>query len=240
MNIESRTHFGLVLQPRTRGYHLTRDNYVTLTNKRSFGKDYLYIDALASGDEKILRMYTDVYADSEGLVYTERRCKAYLDDAMENFDLNMAFFSKLDRKKFNDEVERFVKKTKFNFINDLTDYCCSGYYVMVLDDYCQLYIGTANNIKDRIRQHWNGGKMRLDRLVCGCISNSKLSIDSFRSLDTTRILAYRTIETYSSEDRYIGYFSDDFVCNRASGGRLLSEDPFSIDMINRYKFRSFE
>lgn len=240
MNVESRTHFGLVLRPRTHGFHLTRDNYATLTNKRSFGKDYLYIEALESNNEKILQMYTDVFSDTEGLVYTDKRCEKYFTDAMENFDLNMAFFSSLDRKKFNQEVDRFVKKTKFKYISDLNDCCCSGYYVMVLDDYCQLYVGTANNIKDRIRQHWNGGKMRLDRLVCGNVKSSKLSIDSFRSLDTTRILVYNAKDIYTSEGKYITYFSDEFVCNRVSGGRFLGDNPFSIDNIDRFKYRTFE
>jgi hypothetical protein len=219
---------------------LTRENYATLTNRRSLGKDFIYIEAIQSNNKEILGIYSDIYADSEGLVYTDSRCKKYMEEAMENFDLNMVFFNNLDRKKFNQELNRFVKKTKFNYINDLNDCSCSGYYVMVLDDYSQLYVGTAKNIKDRIRQHWNGGKMRLDRLVCGSITSSKLSVDSFRSLDTTRILVYKTNKTYESEDKFIRCFSDDFICNRACGGMLLDADPFSFDMIDRYKFRALE
>lgn len=234
------THFGLELRPRTRGYYLTRDNYATMTNKRSFGKDELFVQAVETNDAKLLRLYEGVYADSEGLVYTDGTCKRFLDDAMKNFDLNMTFFSKLDRTKFNHEIDMFVKKTEFMQIEDLRDYSCSGYYAMILDGYCQIYIGTANNIKDRIRQHWGGGKVRLDRLVCGCVTTSKLSIDSFRSLDTTRMLVFKSRYAYVSEDEFINFFSHDFICNRSSGGRFLGNDPFSIESFDRYKFRSFE
>jgi len=240
MDVESKTHFGLVLRPRTRGYHLTRENYASLTNRSSFGKNYIYIDALQSNDEKILRIFADVYSDSEGLIYTDKRCEKYLTEAMENFDLNMDFFRKLDRNKFDHEVDSFIKKTKFKQIADLRDCCYSGYYVMILDNYCQIYIGTSNNIKERIKQHWSGGKIRLDRLVCGSVNTSKLSIDSFRSLDTTRILVYKTKRTYSSEDEYIQYFSKDFRCNRVCGGLFSGDKPFSIDELDRYDFRSFE
>ena len=240
MKIESRTHFGLEIKPRTRGFRLTRDNFITFTNRSTFGKDEYYINALKSKEDRILKMYAEIYSDSEGRIYTDAQCERFRDEALRNFDLNMAFFSRLDRSRFNYEVDRFAYKTKFRFISDLKSCCYSGYYVMILDDYCQVYIGTANNIKERIQKHWGGGKMRLDRLVCGSENNSKLSIDSFRSLDTTRILVYESQETYTAEDKYIGFFSDDFVCNRARGGRLLSEEPFSIDAIDKYKFRTFE
>lgn len=234
------THFGLEVQPRKRGYFLNKENYVSMNNRRSLGKDEVYKRALEANNIEILAYYEGIYADSEGLIYTEDTCNRFLHEAMENFDLNMAFFSKLDRKKFNAEIDLFVKKTKFKNVYDLNSCCCAGYYVMILDGYCQLYVGTSKNIKDRIRQHWNGGKLRLDRLVCGSVNTSKLSIDSFRCLDTTRLLVYRTQNIYSTEDDYIGYFSDDYLCNRVKGGLFLGDNPFSIDSADRYKYRSFE
>lgn len=73
----------------------------------------------------------------------------------------------------------------------------------------------------RIRQHWTKGKS-FDRLLfpMGNVDSSILSIDSFRALDTTRIYIYITDETYSSEDKFSNQFSDKFVCNRITGGKI--------------------
>ena len=91
---------------------------------------------------------------------------------------------------------------------------------MVIGEYSQIYIGTSNDIMKRIRQHWSDGKMKLDRLLCGDVTRSKLSIDSFRALDTTRIFVYPTDVTYSREDEFINCFSDEYICNRIIGGKI--------------------
>ena len=104
---------------------------------------------------------------------------------------------------------------------------------MVLGEYCQVYIGTSQNIKERIRQHWGGSKNRFDRLIFGGIEASKLSINSFRALDTTRIFVYKTDELYTQEDKYINCFSDKFVCNRLSGGIKKSEIDILLSVKNR-------
>lgn len=132
----------------------------------------------------------------------------------------MKFFERLDNAKFKNEISNFLNKTKFFEIIDLNDYSCSGYYMMIIDEYCQLYIGTTKDIKRRIRQHWAGGKLKFDRLIFGEIIKSRFSIDSFRALDTTRILVYPTDDIYSQEDEFIKHFSNEFVCNRISGGTM--------------------
>lgn len=213
-------HFGITIMPRTRGYKLTRDNYAVISNKSTHGKNMIYMQVLKNNDEKLIKAYTEIYADKEGLIYRDDWCEKHLVEVMQNFDLNMKFFKKLDHVKFEDEIAQFIKKTKFFEITDLSEYSCPGYYVMILDAYCQLYIGTTEDIKKRIRQHWAGGKMRFDRLICGPITKSKLSIDSFRALDTTRILVYPTDDIYCYEDNFINYFSNEFACNRTGGGTM--------------------
>jgi hypothetical protein len=91
----------------------------------------------------------------------------------------------------------------------------------VLDEYCQLYIGTASDIKNRIRKHWTNRKA-FDRLLfpVNGITTSILSIDSFRAYDTTRIYIYKTSDIYDKEDDIINYFPKQYVCNRLAGGRL--------------------
>lgn len=218
MNDKSVTHFGIILASRTHGYKLTRENYATISDKSTFGKNTIYIQAIERNDEKLMKAYSEVYADKEGLIYRDNWCKKRLIEIMQNFDLNLNFFRSLDHTKFDDEITQFLKKTKFIEITDLKEYSCPGYYVMILNKYCQLYVGTSENIKRRIRQHWAGGKMKFDRLISGQVTKSKLSIDSFRALDTTRILVYPTDKIYCEEENFINYFSEEFVSNRISGG----------------------
>lgn len=220
MNDKSITHFEITMALRTRGYKLTRENYAIISNKSTHGKNMIYMQALKKNDEKLIKTYSEIYADKEGLIYRDDWCEKHLVGVMQNFDLNMKFFERLHHVEFEDEIANFLRKTKFVEIRDLSKYSCSGYYVMILDKYCQVYIGTTKDIKKRIRQHWAGGKMRFDRLICGSITKSKLSIDSFRALDTTRILVYPTDYIYSQEDKFINYFSNEFVCNRIGGGTM--------------------
>ncbi|WMJ84451.1 hypothetical protein ACS3UN_07135 [Oscillospiraceae bacterium LTW-04] len=203
---------------RTRGYKLTRENYADVSNKSTLGKNLIYIKALEDKDENLIKCYSEVYADYEGLVYKDDWCKTHLAKVMQNYDLNIEFFGKLDHEEFEREITNFLHRSPFFEITDLTNYSCPGYYIMILDKFCQLYIGTTQDILKRIKQHWYGGKMRFDRLIFGQVTNSKLSIDSFRALDTTRILIYPTSNIYSHENKYIDFFSNKFVCNRTSGG----------------------
>lgn len=218
MDNKAVTHFGITMNLKTRGYKLTRENYAIISKKSTRGKNIIYIQALKDNDEKWIERYSRKYADEEGLIYRDDWCEQHLVTVMQNFDLNMEFFERLDQHKFEDEIGKFIKKTNFFEISDLNEYSKPGYYVIILDKYCQLYIGTTKDIKKRIRQHWGGGKMRFDRLISGQMTTSKLSIDSFRALDTTRILVYPTDDIYEQEDDFINYFSNEFLCNRIGGG----------------------
>jgi len=133
----------------------------------------------------------------------------------------MQFFASLNHDDFQSELNSFLKKnTRFVEVTDLTQYNqVSGYYIMVLDKYCQVYIGTTNDIMRRIHQHWTKSKS-FDRLLFPmyAVDRSVLSIDSFRALDTTRIFVYATKKTYTSENKYINSFSPQFVSNRLGGG----------------------
>lgn len=87
--------------------------------------------------------------------------------------------------------------------------------MMILDEYCQLYIGTSTNIKKRILDHWCKIKP-FDRLLFpqNAINTSLLSIDSFKAYDTTRIYTYFTTELYVHEDNYLRDIPDQFLYNR--------------------------
>ncbi|HBU12738.1 MAG TPA: hypothetical protein DEB31_08450 [Clostridiales bacterium] len=200
------THFSVTVLDGKHGLKLTQENYAIVNNKNS-----------------LVPFQNITYTDKEGIYYSDEWCAKHLDDCLKNFDLNMKFFSTLNRKEFNTSITTFLKKhQRFRQISGL-NICAgkSGYYMMVLDEYCQLYSGTTNDIMRRIRQHWSSSKA-FDRLLfpIGAVDTSILSVDSFRAYDTTRIYAYITPDTYEREDNYISYFPAKFVCNRITGGKI--------------------
>lgn len=204
-------HFGVTVHPGKYGLELSRDKYALINKKNSF---YMKFPEL---EEK------KAYLDESGKYYTEEWCQSYRELCLKNFDLNMNFFSSLDHNEFEKELEQFLKNNKsFVEVSDLKKYeNVKGYYLMILDKYCQIYIGTTENIKKRIQQHWTQQKS-FDRLLCPmyAVEKSVLSIDSFRALDTTRIYAYETRKTFDYEAELIKAFSSKFVANRIGGGKL--------------------
>ena len=201
-------HFGCTVMASKYGFELSRDKYAIISNKNSLPK---------------FNSMKDAQADEEGTTYTDEWCKEYRQLILQNYDLNMRFFASLNHDEFQSELEAFLKKNKaFVEVSDLTEYSgVSGYYVMVLDKYCQVYIGTTNNIRRRIQQHWSNSKS-FDRLLFPmyAVNKSVLSIDSFRALDTTRIYVCATKKTYVSDNKYINDVSPQYVCNRIGGGML--------------------
>ena len=171
-------HFGVKVLEGTRGLKLTREKYAIVNNKSS------------------LKPFSqDIYKDKERKIYSDEWCEKQLQNCLENYDLNMKYFSMLNHDEFNIEIDKFLRRNEFfGQVLDLNLYeNRAGYYMMVLDEYCQIYIGTTNDIKKRIRSHWSSSKS-FDRLLfpMGAIDSSLLSIDSFRAFDTTRIFAYTT------------------------------------------------
>ena len=124
-------HFGCTVMASKYGFELSRDKYAIISNKNSLPK---------------FNSMKDAYADEEGTTYTDEWCKEYRQLILQNYDLNMRFFASLNHDEFQSELEAFLKKNKaFVEVSDLTEYSgVSGYYVMVLDKYCQVYIGTTN------------------------------------------------------------------------------------------------
>jgi hypothetical protein len=187
-------HLGLHLMEKSGGLKLTRENYIRVSNKSSFGT---------------------------GEIYPESYIKSHTKDCFENFDLNMQYYHSLSKQEFNEELMRFLDKTKvFKEVTNLSLLKgSSGYYVMVLDEYSQVYIGITGNITKRFREHWSAQK-QFDRLIFGRIDDSILSIDSFRAFDTTRVFAYVCDDIESYENEFINYFDPKYMLNRTVGGTL--------------------
>lgn len=205
-------------------YFNTTDDYKALLeisdNLNDQLKDISNLDEISNREIDFIRMF-DWEHDVLGRHYTEEWCNQQYKDAMKNYDLNIEFFNCLDQKDFNNQIVKFLKKyPQFNEINDLSSYMdASGYYILVVDDYKQLYVGTSITIGKRIRQHWNARK-QFDRLLfpMGAIDKSIIPFDSFRALDTTRIYVYETDKVFDIEDEFIRQFDARFVGNRMAGG----------------------
>lgn len=212
-------HFGVEVRKGKRGLKLTRENYVEVSNKNS-----------------LPRFSIDIYADEEGKIYSDEWCAKQFDDSLRNYDLNIEYFSLLSHDEFNEEINKFLESNKcFVEVFDLNLYDNkSGYYIMVLDEYCQVYIGTTDNIKSRVRQHWSKSKS-FDRLLfpMGAVNSSILSIDSFRAFDTSRVFAYTTKSTFDLEEKFINQFSAKFVCNRLAGGKITGGLLQAITMMKK-------
>lgn len=136
-----------------------------------------------------------------------------------NYELNMKYFNSLDKDEFDKYVSKFMSKNKFEEVKDLKKYVgVPGIYIMVLDEYKQVYIGISENgIKERIKQHWNA-KKEPERLIFGQAFNSVLSIDSFGALDTTRIFVKTNGNLYAIENKVVDEFDKRFLINRTMGG----------------------
>lgn len=217
-------HFGVKVLEGKRGLKLTREKYAIVSNKSSFSGRFL----------------ADVYDSDEGNTYSDECCAKQLEACLRNYDLSMEYFSLLNHDEFNTEIDKFLENNKrFVEVFDLNLYTNKpGYYIMILDEYCQVYVGTTDSIERRIRQHWSKIKP-FDRLLCPMWASdtSILSIDSFRAFDTTRIFAYVTKGTFDKEDNYIQQFFADFVCNRMAGGRLTGGLLQSVTMMKIRKLK---
>lgn len=179
-----------------------------------------------------------MYEDEEHRIYSDEFCTRWREAALENFDLNKAFFNRLSGKDFAEALNEVLGKYKnLKPVTDLAEVDgVEGIYVMVLDLYKQAYVGEAADIRKRIKGHWSGTK-EFDRLMIPDKETSVLSIDSFRALDTTRIFAARTSRRFAMEKRLVNAFPPDFLLNRVDGGERLMGNRFPPGEIKQRQLR---
>lgn len=192
------THFNCKLRDKDGGYKLTKDNFATDSDKSGL---------------------------VTGTIIPSNLYQKYMEEAPINFDYNMDFYSKLSKIEFNDMIKNLINETSFVEITNLPEYSeVSGLYAMIIGGYCQIYIGKADNIKKRILRHWSQ-IMPLDRLILGDAKRSRIGIDSFRALDTTKILVcpLSLAEAVALENKYIEKIPDKFLINRTIGGNITPE-----------------
>lgn len=200
-------HFGVKLIDRGNGFRLTRKGFAQINTKPSLP----YFESLAK---------RNAYTDEHGTAYSESWCAEYREICLKNFDRNMEYFSKLDKTAFDAALSSFLLKYKrFVEVSNLNDFNgVEGFYIMVLDEYKQAYIGKSEDIRKRIMQHWSKTKA-FDRTLFPMYAweKSTFSIDFFRALDTTRIYVWKRKMSDGIEAELIKGFPTQFCTNRIGG-----------------------
>lgn len=138
------------------------------------------------------------------------------------YDLNMRYFRQLDQDDFNNYLNDFIIKNNFKEIKDLNDVKnVVGIYIMILDEYKQVYIGQTVDIRKRIKLHWDK-KIQFHNISQWGAYSSKIAIDSFRTIDTTRIFIYRCEKEKLDEleAKFIDEYKEEYLCNLLSPARI--------------------
>lgn len=164
---------------------------------------------------------------------------------LENFDMNMHFYDRLDRASFERQLEKVLARfPEFEEVTDLTQESNRrGIYLLVLGQYKQLYVGkTYKNFLERIKKHWTNN-VEFDRLIFGDWKKSKLSIDSFKALDTTQIFVLPLNATEDSilkiESQLVEMIKGEYLANRLSGGSVNWSNRITPYMSEKLKLRDF-
>ena len=226
-------HFGVWIKKSEKN-KLTRENYAIIDKKSStwYSKRKLLYK---TAEER--KKYFD---DEECKIYSDSFCVEWQKKCLINFDKNIAFFNQISKEPFEEALHKLIKSNKkvrqiFD-LNDCKEMC--GIYVLVLDEYKQVYIGQAKDIKKRIMQHWSKRKP-FDRLIFGGVNNSVLSIDCFGALDTTRIFVLETTSLDSYEKIAVSKMPPHFKLNRVGGG--IPADGFeTLEVLSEWNKRELK
>jgi hypothetical protein len=159
------------------------------------------------------------YRDDEHRYHSDAYLLWNRDQALRNYDISMSYFASLDRDEFEAALDKVLTAGKsLKPVDTLADWNeTEGVYVMVFDEYKQFYVGKANDIRRRIKDHW-GARKPFDRLIFGTVYDSVLPLDELRILDTTRIYAARSSNPFSLEQRLDEAADGRFTLNRIGGG----------------------
>ena len=141
-------HFGERVRHGKYGFHLIRDMYA-LPNRRPSGR--VPREWLTDEEWNALDW---MYEDPEHTLYSDAYLERNRHHALENFDLNMAFFAQIPHEDFDRALKRMCRQNRLAQIFELRQLDeLEGVYVMVLDDYRQAYIGKSGNMRRRILSH---------------------------------------------------------------------------------------
>ncbi|QGN58895.1 GIY-YIG nuclease family protein [Nostocoides sp. HKS02] len=206
-------HFGERLRNTVFGHKMTREFYAYphRSPHQRFNRDQF--------DEGFWEGLGWAYRDEAHTQHSDVYLLVQRDAALTNFDLSMRYFEGLDTDQFEDALQYVLARGRlFKPVQYLPDWDgVPGAYVMVFDEYRQFYIGQANDIRKRIKQHWSRSKS-FDRLIWGSKYDSIFPVDELRAFDTTRIYAAPSSNSYAVEHRAEKAADRRFCLNRMAGG----------------------
>lgn len=220
-------HFGEYLRASKFGHKMTRDLYAYPNRKPKERLNRKYISDEAWNSLAWAHRDADYSEHSDAFLLVQR------DQALVNFDLAMRYFAALDTGEFEDALQRILEKGRtFQAVQSLKDWQgVSGVYVLVFDEYRQFYVGKANDIRKRVRDHWVSRKP-FDRLLFGSHYESVFPVDELRALDTTRIYAARSKNPFGLEERVEKVGDPRFSLNRTWGG-----EPSTLQLVSPRRHR---
>ena len=199
-----------------------KEYYDKYTSKDISFEEYLQRKVI---NEELLYSHYDFSESFLGNKYSDKYFEDKKLEMIENYQLNMHHFKSLSTEEFNKCLDKFIRyHHNFKQVKNINEVLYKpGYYLMVLDEFKQVYIGVSYAVGARIIEHWTRIKP-YDRRIFGTYETSKFSIDTFGPLDTTRIFVSidPNANDYdlSKEDKYINCFPNRFVANRTEGGEL--------------------
>lgn len=195
------------------GHKMTRDLFAYPNRKP---KDLLRKEQV---DERLWQKTAWAYRDEDHTEHSDAYLLWQRDGALRNFDLSMAYFNSIGYEEFNKALQRVIKSGRgYQEITSLPEWDgVEGTYIMVFDEYRQFYVGQARDIRKRIKQHWVGRKP-FDRILYGTPYDSIFPVDEFRALDTTRIFAINSRNSFAAEQLAEVAADRRFSLNRMTGG----------------------
>ena len=180
------------------------------------------------------------------LIYNNEYIKRHTSAVLENFRLNMSFYDRLNKSDFDKALNQILKMKENKNLKEVIDlkdfFGVKGIYVMILDKYKQIYIGQSKrDVVARIIQHWTK-KVEFENLMIGRTESSKLRIDSFGLLDTTRIFIEEVEESQldKREKELVSLIPEEYLINLVAGGLKLDGLASTLKFVNTYKRRKLK
>ena len=251
-------HFGIKLDIEKVKKYLTRDNFAIIDTKARIEKKYR--DAIIKSWDNYIKMKDSINIEEFSITFcppsykyilengvlklSDEFCKKYQEASLYVYDSNIRFFENLNNDDFQYHLNKIVKRYRScnNVINLKKFKGISGIYLMVLDNYKQIYVGQSKDVCKRIVQHWKNTP-RFDKLIFPSIKKSNINIDSFGALDTTRIYIKQIEKLHNldlEEERIVEKIPQKYLINRIGGGIKLESDFDTFKVINSINQRNLE
>ena len=141
------------------------------------------------------------------------------------YKASIEYFKKLNKLEFNQALNKLLDLYTFKEVKNLKEVAKkNGIYLLVLDNYKQIYIGqTCDDLRKRILRHF---KRKLSFAEVPIVRPYTPPIDAFKPLDITRIyVLYTPIQNVLDdiEANLIHNIDNKFILNKTIGGKAYDD-----------------